>query len=98
MPARVATIEYDPNRSANIALLNYADGEKRYIIAPKDLKVGMTVVSGAETDIKIGNCCEMRNMPEGTFIHNVELKPGKGGQMARSAGCSAQILGIEENM
>ena len=96
VPARVATIEYDPNRSANIALLNYADGEKRYIIAPKDLKVGMTVVSGAETDIKIGNCCEMRNMPEGTFIHNVELKPGKGGQMARSAGCSAQILGIEE--
>ena len=96
IPGRVATIEYDPNRSANIALLNYADGEKRYIIAPKDLKVGMTVVSGAETDIKIGNCCEMRNMPEGTFIHNVELKPGKGGQMARSAGCSAQILGIEE--
>ena len=96
VPARVATIEYDPNRSANIALLNYADGEKRYIIAPKDLKVGMTVVSGAETDIKIGNCCEMKNMPEGTFIHNVELKPGKGGQMARSAGCSAQILGIEE--
>ena len=96
VPARVATIEYDPNRSANIALLNYADGEKRYIIAPKDLKVGMTVISGTETDIKIGNCCEMRNMPEGTFIHNVELKPGKGGQMARSAGCSAQILGIEE--
>ena len=96
MNATVLTIEYDPNRSANIALLNYADGEKRYIIAPKDLKVGMTVVSGAETDIKIGNCCEMRNMPEGTFIHNVELKPGKGGQMARSAGCSAQILGIEE--
>ena len=94
VPARVATIEYDPNRSANIALLNYADGEKRYIIAPKDLKVGMTVVSGAETDIKIGNCCEMKNMPEGTFIHNVELKPGKGGQMARSAGCSAQILGL----
>ena len=96
VPAHVATIEYDPNRSANIALLNYADGEKRYIIAPKDLKVGMTVISGTETDIKIGNCCEMRNMPEGTFIHNVELKPGKGGQMARSAGCSAQILGIEE--
>ena len=78
------------------ALLNYADGEKRYIIAPKDLKVGMTVISGTETDIKVGNCCEMRNMPEGTLIHNVELKPGKGGQMARSAGCSAQILGIEE--
>ena len=96
VPAVVKTIEYDPNRSARIALLFYADGEKRYIIAPKDLKVGMTVVSGAETDIKIGNCCEMRNMPEGTFIHNVELKPGKGGQKARSAGCSAQILGIEE--
>ena len=95
VPARVATIEYDPNRSANIALLNYADGEKRYIIAPKDLKVGMTVISGTETDIKIGNCCEMRNMPEGTFIHNVELKPGKGGQLARSAGVSAQILGQE---
>ena len=96
IPAKVASIEYDPNRTARIALLVYADGEKRYIIAPKDLKVGMTVVSGAETDIKIGNCCEMKNMPEGTFIHNVELKPGKGGQMARSAGCSAQILGIEE--
>ena len=96
IPAVVKTIEYDPNRSANIALLAYADGEKRYIIAPKDLKVGMTVITGTETDIKIGNCCEMRNMPEGTFIHNVELKPGKGGQMARSAGCSAQILGIEE--
>ena len=90
------TIEYDPNRSANIALLAYADGEKRYIIAPKDLKVGMTVLSGPETDIRIGNACEMRNMPEGTIIHNVELKPGKGGQMARSAGCSAQILGVEE--
>ncbi len=96
IPAKVQTIEYDPNRSANIALLAYADGEKRYIIAPKDLKVGMTVVSGPETDIRIGNACEMRNMPEGTIIHNVELKPGKGGQMARSAGCSAQILGVEE--
>ena len=95
VPARVATIEYDPNRSANIALLNYADGEKRYIIAPKDLKVGMTVVSGTETDIKIGNCCEMRNMPEGTFIHNVELKPGKGGQLARSAGTSARLVAKE---
>ena len=96
IPAKVQTIEYDPNRSANIALLAYADGEKRYIIAPKDLKVGMTVLSGPETDIRIGNACEMRNMPEGTIIHNVELKPGKGGQMARSAGCSAQILGVEE--
>ena len=96
IPAKVATIEYDPNRTANIALVNYADGEKRYIIAPKDLKVGTKIVSGKETDIKIGNCCELRNMPEGTIVHNVELKPGKGGQMARSAGCSAQILGIEE--
>ncbi len=96
IPAKVQTIEYDPNRSANIALLAYADGEKRYIIAPKDLKVGMTVVSGDETDIRIGNACQMKNMPEGTIIHNVELKPGKGGQLARSAGCSAQILGVEE--
>ena len=92
IPARVATIEYDPNRSANIALLNYADGEKRYIIAPKGLTVGMTVVSGEGADIKVGNTLE----PEGTFIHNIELKPGKGGQLARSAGASAQILGIEE--
>ncbi|MBR5290790.1 MAG: 50S ribosomal protein L2 [Erysipelotrichaceae bacterium] len=96
IPAVVATIEYDPNRSANIALLNYADGEKRYILAPKGLSVGMTVVSGDATDIKVGNCCQMKNMPEGTFVHNVELKPGKGGQLARSAGVSAQILGIEE--
>ena len=96
IPAVVATIEYDPHRSANIALLNYADGEKRYILAPKGLSVGMTVVSGDATDIKVGNCCQMKNMPEGTFIHSVELKPGKGGQLARSAGVSAQILGIEE--
>lgn len=97
VPARVATIEYDPNRSANIALLNYADGEKRYIIAPKGLTVGMTVVSGEGADIKVGNAMELKDIPEGTFIHNIELKPGKGGQMARSAGTSAQILGIEEN-
>ncbi|MBQ0065599.1 MAG: 50S ribosomal protein L2 [Firmicutes bacterium] len=96
IPAKVATIEYDPNRSANIALLHYVDGEKRYIIAPKDLKVGMKVVSGVAEDIKIGNCMELRNIPEGTYVHNVELKPGKGGQMARSAGCSAQLLGIED--
>lgn len=96
IPAKVATIEYDPNRSANIALLNYADGEKRYILAPKGLEVGQTVISGPHADIKVGNALEMRNMPEGTFIHNVELKPGKGGQLARSAGVSAQILGIEE--
>lgn len=96
IPAKVATIEYDPNRSANIALLHYVDGEKRYILAPKGLTVGTTVVSGQDADIKVGNCLEMKDMPEGTFIHNVELKPGKGGQLARSAGCSAQILGIEE--
>ncbi|RRC92805.1 50S ribosomal protein L2 [Erysipelotrichaceae bacterium OH741_COT-311] len=95
IPAKVATIEYDPNRSANIALLNYADGEKRYILAPKGLTVGQTVISGESADIKVGNALEMKNMPEGTFIHNVELKPGKGGQLARSAGVSAQILGIE---
>ena len=96
IPAKVATIEYDPNRSANIALLNYADGEKRYILAPKGLTVGTTLLSGETADIKVGNCLEMRHMPEGTFIHNVELKPGKGGQLARSAGVSAQILGIED--
>ncbi len=96
IPAKVATIEYDPNRTANIALLNYADGEKRYILAPKGLTVGQTVVSGDTADIKVGNACQMQNMPEGTFIHNVELKPGKGGQLARSAGVSAQILGIED--
>ena len=95
VPATVATIEYDPNRSAFIALLHYVDGEKRYIIAPDGLKVGMQVVSGETTDIKVGNCCLLSNMPDGTFIHNVELKPGKGGQLARSAGCSAQILGSE---
>ncbi len=95
IPARVATIEYDPNRSANIALLNYADGEKRYILAPKDLKVGMSVISGEKTDIKIGNCLLLKNIPDGTFVHNVEMKPGKGGQIARSAGTSAQILGSD---
>ena len=96
IPATVQTIEYDPNRSANIALLAYADGEKRYVIAPNGLQVGQTVISGESCDIKTGNACQLRNIPEGTFIHNVELKPGKGGQLARSAGCSAQILGIEE--
>lgn len=96
IPARVAAIEYDPNRTCNIALLHYVDGEKRYILAPKGLKVDMKVISGAETDIKTGNACELRNMPEGTIVHNIELKPGKGGQMARAAGASAQILGIED--
>jgi large subunit ribosomal protein L2 len=91
----VATIEYDPNRSSNIALIKYADGEKRYIIAPKGLKVGMKIESGPQADIKIGNCLPLENIPEGTMVHNVELKPGKGGQMARSAGASVQILGRE---
>ncbi len=96
VPAKVATIEYDPNRSANIALINYADGEKRYILAPKGLEVGTVVISGETTDVKVGNCMEMGNMPEGTTIHNIEMHPGKGGQLARSAGVSAQILGSEE--
>ena len=93
---KVATIEYDPNRSANIALINYVDGEKRYIIAPKDLKVGMEVVSGAAVDIVVGNCMELQNIPVGTMIHNIELSPKHGGQLARAAGASAQILGRED--
>ncbi|MBR3198796.1 MAG: 50S ribosomal protein L2 [Bacilli bacterium] len=93
----VASIEYDPNRSANIALINYADGEKRYIIAPNGLKVGMKIESGEKADIKIGNNLPLAYIPEGTLVHNVELMPGKGGQMARSAGSSAQILGREDN-
>jgi len=91
----VASIEYDPNRTANIALINYADGEKRYIVAPKGLKVGDKVESGAKTDIKVGNSLELGNIPEGTLVHNIELKAGKGGQIVRSAGSSAQILGNE---
>ena len=93
---KVATIEYDPNRSANIALINYADGEKRYILAPKGLEVGMTVISGENVDIKVGNTLPLANIPEGTLVHNIELKPGKGGQLIRSAGVSAQILGKED--
>ncbi len=92
----VATIEYDPNRSANIALINYADGEKRYIIAPKGLKVGMKVISDERTDVKVGNAMRLMNIPVGTTIHNIELTLGKGGQIARSAGQSAQILGRED--
>ena len=92
----VATIEYDPNRSANIALINYKDGEKRYIIAPKGLKVGMKVVSGENADIKVGNALPLMSIPVGTTVHNIEMRPGKGGQIARSAGQSAQILGREE--
>jgi large subunit ribosomal protein L2 len=96
VPGRVATIEYDPNRSANIALINYADGEKRYILAPKGLTVGMTVQSGVEADIKTGNALPIASIPVGTLIHNIELNPGKGGQLVRSAGTSAQILGRED--
>ncbi|TGV31224.1 50S ribosomal protein L2 [Mesorhizobium sp. M00.F.Ca.ET.186.01.1.1] len=90
---RVATIEYDPNRSANIALINYVDGEKRYILAPHNLKVGDEIVSGADADIKIGNALPLEKIPVGTTIHNIELKPGKGGQLVRAAGASAQLLG-----
>ncbi|HHW79788.1 MAG TPA: 50S ribosomal protein L2 [Acholeplasmataceae bacterium] len=93
---RVATIEYDPNRSANIALIHYVDGEKRYILAPKGIKVGDKIFSGVDADIKVGNALPLQNIPVGTVIHNIELKPGKGGQIARSAGVSAQILGREE--
>ena len=94
--AVVASIEYDPNRSANIALLNYKDGQKAYIIAPKDLKVGSIVESGEKVDIKVGNAMPIMNIPVGTVIHNIELRPGKGAQLARSAGNSAQILGRED--
>jgi len=97
IPGKVATVEYDPNRSANIALINYADGEKRYILAPKDLKVGMTVEAGEKADIKVGNALPLNVIPVGTVVHNIELKPGKGGELARSAGASAQILGREGN-
>ena len=96
IPATVKTIEYDPNRSANIALLFYADGEKRYILAPKGLTVGTVLVSGKDADIKVGNALPIVNIPVGSLIHNFELHPGKGGQLARSAGVSAQILGREE--
>jgi len=95
IPARVATIEYDPNRSAFIALLHYADGEKRYILAPSGLKVGDKVVSGPEADIVTGNALPLKSIPAGTLIHNIELRPGKGGQMVRSAGSSAQLLAKE---
>lgn len=93
----VATIEYDPNRSSNIALIHYADGEKAYIIAPKGLKVGDKITSGVGSDIKPGNTLPLVNIPVGTVIHNIELKPGKGGQLVRAAGTSAQLLGKEEN-
>jgi large subunit ribosomal protein L2 len=92
IPAKVASIEYDPNRSAYIALLNYADGEKRYILAPKGLNVGDTVTNGAEAEIKVGNCLPLGGIPTGTVVHNVELQQGKGGQIARSAGISARLV------
>jgi len=97
VPGSVVSIEYDPNRTANIALISYADGEKRYIIAPKELKVGDKIVSGENVDIKVGNALPISNIPVGTMIHNIELRPGKGGELARSAGSSAQILGREDN-
>ncbi|AIM24385.1 50S ribosomal protein L2 [Melissococcus plutonius] len=93
--ALVKSIEYDPNRSANIALIHYEDGVKAYILAPKGLQVGMNVVSGANADIKVGNALPLENIPVGTVIHNIEMKPGKGGQLIRSAGTSAQVLGKE---
>jgi large subunit ribosomal protein L2 len=95
VPAKVAAIEYDPNRSANIALLHYADGDKRYMLAPGGLSVGDTVLSSAKADIKVGNCLPIRAIPVGTQVHNVELKPSKGGQLVRSAGTSAQIMAKE---
>ncbi|MBR1936400.1 MAG: 50S ribosomal protein L2 [Bacillus sp. (in: Bacteria)] len=95
VPGSVASIEYDPNRTANIALIKYLDGEKRYIIAPKGLQVGATIEAGEKVDIKVGNALPIMNIPVGTMIHNIELRPGKGGELARSAGSSAQILGRE---
>lgn len=95
IPAKVATIEYDPNRGARIALLHYRDGEKRYIIAPLGLKVGQEVMSGPQAEVKVGNCLPLNKMPLGTEIHNIELKPGRGGQIARGAGASAQLMAKE---
>lgn len=97
IPGYVKSIEYDPNRSANISLINYVDGEKRYILTPKDLKIGQQVISSDNADILVGNSLPLSQIPEGTFIHNVELKPGKGGQLARSAGSSIQIQGKDED-
>ena len=95
IPAVVKTIEYDPNRNANICLVAYADGEKRYILAPKDIKLGYKVMSGDVADIMPGNAMKLKNIPEGTFIHNIELVPGNGGQLCRAAGAAAQVLGAE---
>src|SRR5205807_77753 len=98
VPARVAAIEYDPNRSAYIALLHYADGEKRYILAPQRLRTGMTVVSGETAEIAVGNCLSLARMPIGTVVHNVELHPGRGGQLARSAGAGVQLMAKDGDM
>src|SRR6185312_7284655 len=95
VPATVAAIEYDPNRSSRIALLHYADGEKRYILQPDGMQVGQKVMSGPEADILLGNALQLKHMPAGTIVHNIELKPGKGGQMARSAGSQAQLVSKE---
>ena len=95
IPAKVATIEYDPNRSARIALLHYVDGEKRYILCPNGLKVGDVIYSGSEADIKVGNALPLADIPAGTFIHNIELRPGRGGQICRSAGVAAQLMAKE---
>ncbi|NLL81182.1 MAG: 50S ribosomal protein L2 [Tissierellia bacterium] len=95
IPGRVATIEYDPNRTANIALINYADGEKRYILAPRGIKVGDEIISGEGADIKVGNALKLKDIPVGTTVHNVELKPGKGAQIVRSAGAQAQLMAKE---
>src|SRR3954449_4999842 len=95
VPARVAAIEYDPNRSSHIALLHYLDGEKRYILAPQRLSVGMEVVSGEGADIQVGNCLPLARVPTGTVVHNVELTPGRGGQLGRSAGASIQLVAKE---
>jgi large subunit ribosomal protein L2 len=95
IPATVASIEYDPNRSANVALLNYRDGEKRYILQPTGLKVGMTIMSGPEADILVGNALPLKNIPPGTLVHNVELRPGKGGQMSRAAGTETRLVSKE---
>ncbi len=98
VPAKVAAIEYDPNRTSYIALLHYADGEKRYIIAPRNLQVGTTVQSGSDADIKVGNALQLKDIPAGTVVHNVELQPGKGGQLGRSAGSSIQLMAKDQGM
>ena len=95
VPARVSTLEYDPNRSARLALLHYADGEKRYILAPIGLQVGDTLLSGKDVEVRVGNALPLMNIPTGTLVHNIELRPGKGGQLIRSAGGAAQVMGKE---